>query len=147
MGVKYFRVLDGERNSKIVAQFDDNAIRLTKKEENIFTRSMLTLLTIHKGSLFNKVVDTFEGTATCSPEDIFVEEVGKDLAIRRADFKYAKARKSIMVTSLNRIIDSLTEVRDYELIRYEKAKTRLLDAESVLSGETGNEEKKVGLDP
>lgn len=136
MGVKYFRVLDGERNNKIVAQFDDNAIRLTKKEENIFTRSMLTLFTIHKGSLFNGVVDTFEGAATCSPEDLFVEEIGKDLAIRRADFKYAKARKSVMVTSLNRIIDSLTEVRDYELSQYEKAKTRLLDAESVLSGES-----------
>lgn len=147
MGVKYFRVLDGERNNKIVAQFDDNAIRLTKKEENIFTRSMLTLLTIHKGSLFNEVVDTFEGVASCSPEDLFVEEIGKDLAIRRADFKYAKARKSVLVASLNRIIDSLTEVRDYELSQYEKAKTRLLDAESVLSGETGNEEKKVDLDP
>lgn len=133
MGVKYFRVLDGDRNSKIIAQFDDNAIRLTKKEDEVFTKSMATLLRIHKASYFDRISDTFEGVASCSPEDLFVEEIGKDLAIRRADFKYAKARKSVLVASLNRIINNLTEIRDYELSQYEKTKTRLLDAESVLS--------------
>lgn len=67
---------------------------------------LISGLSSYSGKTLN-IGDTYRGIAKCSPEDVFDEEIGKELASKRAKEKYERAKSRVLENVAGMFIHNL----------------------------------------
>ena len=85
-----------------------------------------------------------KGVATCSPNDVFDENIGKELAQLRCDIKIAKKR----VNKSKRILENICNWLDYwndKYLKYDDYFTKSIEEYETLSAKLEKMEKKLNM--